>query len=206
MRLNVNPTRMELSKLKKKYAFAKRGHKLLKNKEDELIRRFLDFIDQDKVLREEMEEKLFKALKIFAQAGATIPLADLKEALFFTERKSELEAQPSRILNLETNKFSLKVKGDLHQYRFAATSAQYDQAMIQLNEVLPLMVQVASLENNLIIVAREIERTRRRVNALEYRLIPDLEDTIKYIRMKLSEMERGNLSRLMRLKEFSGKI
>jgi len=206
MRLNVNPTRMELSELRKKYSFAKRGYKLLKNKEDELIRRFLDFIDQDKVLREEMEEKLFKALKTFTQAEATIPLADLKEALFFTERKSELEEKSSRILNLETSKFSIKVKGDLHQYRFTSTNAQYDQAMIQLNEVLPLMVQVACLENSLIIVAREIERTRRRVNALEYRLIPDLEDTIKYISMKLSEMERGNLSRLMRLKEFSGKI
>ncbi len=206
MRLNVNPTRMELSKLKKKYFFAKRGHKLLKNKEDELMRRFLNFIDQDKVLRQEMEEKLFKALKIFAKGAAAIPLAELKEALFFSERKSRVEATPERILNLEANKFSLKVQGDLHRYRFLSTNARYDRALILLDEVLPLMIETAALEGSLILVAQEIERTRRRVNALEYRLIPDLEDTIKYISMKLSEMERGNLSRLMRLKELSGTI
>ena len=206
MRLNVNPTRMELSKLKTKHSFAKRGHKLLKNKEDELIRRFLDFIDRDKVLREEMEEKLSLALKIFVKAAVIIPPADLKEALFFTERKSEIEVIPSRILNLETSKFSLKTEGDLHRYRFSAVNSQYDKAVILLNEVLPLMIQVAGLEDSIILLAQEIERTRRRVNALEYRLIPDLDDTIKYISMKLSEIERGNLSRLMRLKEFSGTI
>ncbi len=202
MRLNVNPTRMELSKLKERYAFAKRGHRLLKNKEDELIRQFLDFIDRDKTLREEMEEKLFKALKDFAKAAVTIPLADLKEALFFAERKNLLNVVSSRILNLETYDFSFEIKGSLHKYNFSRTTAQYDRALILLEEVLPLMVRVAGLEQKIIIVAQEIERTRRRVNALEYRLIPDLEETIKYISMKLSEMERGNLSRLMRLKEF----
>ncbi len=201
MILAVNATRMELQNLKKRVKTAKRGHKLLKDKMDELMRNFLQLIHETRSIRENVEKELAGAYKSFIVARAVMSSDTLEEAIMSPSRLIKLKYKTVPIMNLREPEFELEAEGDVHCYGFNFTSADLDFAIETFGKVLEDLIKLAELENKVKDLAYEIETTRRRVNALEYVLIPNLEETIKYISMKLSEMERSNLSRLMRLKE-----
>ncbi|WP_097027326.1 V-type ATP synthase subunit D [Clostridium peptidivorans] len=205
MRLNVNPTRMELTTLKKRLVTATRGHKLLKDKQDELMRRFIELVKYNNELRKSVEEELQKSLKNFVMARAVMSSEFLEEAIAYPMESISLEIERKNIMsvNVPVMKFKRKMEsqeGSIYPYGFANTSAELDIAIEKLYLILPKLLELAEVEKTCQLMADEIEKTRRRVNALEYRTIPDLHETIKYIRMKLDENERSNLTRLMKVK------
>ena len=209
-RLNVNPTRMELSKLKKRLATATRGHKLLKDKQDELMRRFIDLIKYNNKLRGEVEDKLQGAFKDFLMASAAISPEFLEEAISYPKESISLELSEKNIMsvNVPVMNFIRKLEGDsgsIYPYGFYSTSSELDNSIEQLYLILPKLLELAEVEKSCQLMADEIEKTRRRVNALEYMTIPQLQETIKYIKMKLDENERGALSRLMKVKDMMEK-
>ncbi len=209
-RLNVNPTRMELSKLKKRLVTATRGHKLLKDKQDELMRRFIDLIKYNNKLRGEVEEKLQGAFKDFLMASAAISPEFLEEAISYPKESISLELSEKNIMsvNVPVMNFVRKLEGDsgsIYPYGFYSTSSELDNSIEQLYLILPKLLELAEVEKSCQLMADEIEKTRRRVNALEYMTIPQLQETIKYIKMKLDENERGALSRLMKVKDMMEK-
>jgi len=201
MRLTVNPNRMELLRLRKRLFLARRGHKLLKDKQEELMKRFLSLTGESKRLREEVEEKLRVAYGNFLSARGVMPEEVLEEALLFPQRKVAVKAEIVPVMNLRLPRFELEEEGDIFCYGLAGTSGDLDVALSLFSEALPSMMKLAEVEKWIELMAEEIEKTRRRVNALEYILIPNLEETIRSIGMKLSERERGNLTRLMKVKE-----
>jgi V/A-type H+-transporting ATPase subunit D len=201
VRLAVNPTRMELLRLRKRLQLARRGHKLLKDKQDELMKRFMGLVHQIKELRLSVEQELEQAWKRFLVARSVGGREVVEAAVSVPTRKSHVEVRKQQIMNVVVPVFELKTEGKLASYGLAATPAELDTALVAMERVLGRMVELASKEKALELIGDEIERTRRRVNALEYVLIPNLAETIRYISMKLSEMERGNLTRLMRVKE-----
>lgn len=205
MRLNVNPTRMELTKLKKRLVTATRGHKLLKDKQDELMRRFIDLVKYNNTLRREVEKELSASLKEFVMARAVMNSEMLEEAIVYPKEKISLELHTKNIMsvNVPVMEFKRALEGDegsIYPYGFASTSSELDDSILKLYTILPKLLELAEVEKSTQLMADEIEKTRRRVNALEYMTIPQLEETIRYIRMKLEENERGNLTRLMKVK------
>ncbi|WP_027623251.1 V-type ATP synthase subunit D [Clostridium lundense] len=205
MRLNVNPTRMELTKLKKRLVTATRGHKLLKDKQDELMRRFIDLIKYNNEIRKSVEHELQKSLKNFVMARAVMSSEFLEEAIVFPKESISLEVDRKNIMsvNVPVMKFKRKMEedeGSIYPYGFVNTSGELDTAIEKLYGILPKLLELAQVEKSCQLMADEIEKTRRRVNALEYMTIPQLQETIKYIVMKLDENERGNLTRLMKVK------
>lgn len=204
-RLNVNPTRMMLTTLKKRLATARRGHKLMKDKRDSLMKGFLELARENKRLREEVECELAKVYESFSIASAVMSQEVLEEALMFPKQGVELEVKDKNIMSVEVPVFDFKTTaedaGDIYPYGFAATSGELDGAISGLAGVLPAMLELAAKEKEAAMIAAELEKTRRRVNALEYVKIPQLEMTIKYIVMKLDENERGNQTRLMKVKD-----
>ena len=201
MRLAVNPTRMELLRLRKRIQLARRGHKLLKDKQDELMKRFMGLVHQIKELRLTVEEELEQAWKRFLVARSVGGSELVEAAVSVPARKTYVDVGREQIMNVVVPVFSLKTEGKLASYGLATTPADLDTSLVAMERVLGRMMELASKEKALELLSDEIEKTRRRVNALEYVLIPNLEETIRYISMKLSEMERGNLTRLMRVKE-----
>ena len=201
MRLSVNPNRMELLKLKKRIVIAHRGHKLLKDKQDELIRYFLDKLEEIKELRKEVEQSLRKSFLHFLKAHSVTSRQMIGEALMSPLIEVKIETSHTPLMNLRLVNYKLNVKGEYFSYGLVNTSNELDYALDSYYEILPKMVKLAQLEKNLEIISEEIARTRRRVNALEYILIPNLKETIRYITMKLIELERGNLVRLMKVKD-----
>jgi V/A-type H+-transporting ATPase subunit D len=201
MRLAVNPTRMELLRLRKRLRLARRGHKLLKDKQDELMKRFMGLVHQIKDLRLGVEEELESASKRFLVARSTGGSEAVETAVSVPTRKTYVEVGRVQIMNVVVPVFDLKTEGRLASYSLATTPAELDTSLVAMEKVLGRMIELASKKKALELIGDEIEKTRRRVNALEYVLIPSLEETIRYISMKLSEMERGNLTRLMRVKE-----
>ncbi|MFH1313264.1 MAG: V-type ATP synthase subunit D [Candidatus Eisenbacteria bacterium] len=201
MRLAVNPTRMELLRLRKRLQLARRGHKLLKDKRDELMKRFMGLVHQIKELRLDVEKELEEAWKRFLVARSVGGAEVIETAVSVPTRKTFVEVERDQIMNVVVPVFTLKTEGKLASYGLATTPAELDTSLVAMEKVLGRMVELASKEKALELIGDEIERTRRRVNALEYVLIPNLLETIRYISMKLSEMERGNLTRLMRVKE-----
>ena len=201
MKAQVNATRMELLNLKKRILIARRGHKLLKDKRDELIRQFLEMIKGYRPLREQMEEKLSHAFQGFIFARTTMSAKAVEESLLGSKEKAELVVGSQPIMNIRVPTFTLSGQPDVFCYGFAETSADLDRSLSLFAEALPLMVKVAEVERKIEMLTDEIERTRRRVNALEYVFIPDLEETIKHITMRLSEMERSFLTSLMKIKD-----
>ena len=200
--IQVKPTRMELSNLKKRKKVAVRGHKMMKDKRDELVRRFIEYARQNKALRAEVEEKLSRAMKSFVLARASMSNAEVEEALLYPARSSEVTAGTQHVLSIQVPKITITAQeGFTYPYGFATTSADLDLSVQLLAEVLPLLVQLAEIEKTCGRLADEIEKTRRRVNALEYVMIPQITETIRRIQMKLDENERGNLTRLMKTKE-----
>ena len=209
-RLNVNPTRMELTKLKKRLGTATRGHKLLKDKQDELMRRFIDLIKHNNELRKSVEEELQNAFKDFVMASALMSPEFLEEAIAYPKESISVEVETKNLMsvNVPIMKFKRKLEddaGSIYPYGFANTSADLDGALEKLYIILPKLLELAEVEKSCQLMADEIEKTRRTVNALEYMTIPQLKETIKYIRMKLGENERGALTRLMKVKSMMEK-
>ena len=204
-RLNVNPTRMELSKLKKKLTSARRGHKLLKDKRDELMRQFMNLIKENRKLRTEVEAAISEANRYMAVAGSVMQREVLETALMLPKQEVELEVTEKNVMSVYIPEFKTKFRSgdtnDIYSYGMAFTSIDLDGAVSALNSVLPKMIRLAEVEKACQLMADEIEKTRRRVNALEHIMIPDYEETIKYITMKLSENERSTTTSLMKVKD-----
>lgn len=204
-RLNVNPTRMELSSLKKKLASAQRGHKLLKDKRDELMRQFMNLIRENKQLRMEVEEGIAEANKYMAVAGSVMQREVLETALMLPKQEVELEVSEKNVMSVYIPVFSPKYRtgdtDDVYSYGTAFTSVDLDGAINALSEIFPKMIRLAEIEKACQLMADEIEKTRRRVNALEHIMIPDYQETIRYITMKLSENERSTTTSLMKVKD-----
>ncbi|MDD7464183.1 MAG: V-type ATP synthase subunit D [Anaerococcus sp.] len=206
-RLSVTPTRMNLNTLKKRLSTSKRGYKLLKDKQDELMRQFLDLIRENKALREEVEGLLSDSFKDFLVASSFMSPEFLEEAVSLPTQKIGLDIEIKNVMSVRIPKMEFEVdKGEnkeksIYPYGFAQTSAGLDTAIEGLNEVMDKLLRLAEIEKTCQLMADEIEGTRRRVNALEYRTIPDLEETIKYIRAKLEENERSTIARLMKVKD-----
>lgn len=209
-RLNVNPTRMELTKLKKRLVTATRGHKLLKDKQDELMRRFIDLIKHNNELRKKVEDELQNSFKDFVMASALMSSEFLEEAIAYPKESISVEVETKNVMSVNVPVMSFKRKleddpGSIYPYGFANTSAELDGAIEKLYLILPVLLELAEVEKSCQLMADEIEKTRRRVNALEYMTIPQLQETIKYIKMKLGENERGALTRLMKVKSMMEK-
>ncbi len=201
MLLKVNPNRMELIRLKKRLIVAKRGYKLLKDKRDALIQVFVRLAKESNMLREELEEKLLKCYAIFSNTSSLMSKLALEETLMFPKAKVKTEVSFKNVMSVNVPQYKLKCEGRYYSYGLVDTTAELDSALRKYHEILPLMLRVAELDKSLTLLANEIEKTRRRVNALEYVIIPDLEETIKFITMKLDEMARSNTSAIMRIKE-----
>lgn len=201
-KLNVNPTRMELRRLKTRLKTATRGHKLLKDKSDEMIRQFMLLIKENKALREEIEGELSGALKSFMLARAVSSDAIIEEAIAMPGVKVELSTGSKNLMGIDVPEFKI-VEGDskeLYPYSFASVTAELDDSIATLSTLLAKLLKLAEVEKACNMLADEIEKNRRRVNALEYVMIPQLEETIKYITMKLDENERAATIRLMKVK------
>lgn len=203
MNTRVNPTRMELTRLKRQIVVARRGHKLLKDKQDELIKRFIDLIKENKRLREEVERDLEMALKSFIMARSQMPQEVLEESLMIPTARVSIQIGKQNIMSVNVPKINIHQEegSNIYSYGLANTSAELDSAISILAGMLPKMLKLSEIEKTCQLMADEIEKTRRRVNALEYVMIPSIEETIKYITMKLDENERSTITRLMKIKE-----
>ncbi len=205
-RLNVNPTRMELTRLKKRLTTATRGHKLLKDKQDELMRRFIDLVKYNNELRKDVEEKIKNSLKDFVMARALMSSEILEEAIMYPKEKISLNVNIKNIMSVNVPEMKFKRlleddNGSIYPYGYSNTSAELDDSIEKLYGILPKLLELAEIEKSTQLMADEIEKTRRRVNALEYMTIPQLEETIKYIQMKLEENERSSIVRMMKVKD-----
>lgn len=201
----VNPTRMELTRLKKKLVTAMRGHKLLKDKRDELMRQFLDLVRENKELREKVERGIAQANKNFVLARASMSDEVLNAALLAPKQEVSLELKTRNVMSVDIPVLDYKTRtsdeNDIYSYGFAFTSSDLDDAVKSLSNLLPDMLRLAEVEKSCELMASEIEKTRRRVNALEHVMIPQTQANIKYITMKLDENERSTQIRLMKVKD-----
>lgn len=204
-RLNVNPTRMMLTTLKKRLVTATRGHKLMKDKRDELMKGFLELARENKELRAKVEAQLAHVYDSFSIASAAMSQEMMEEALMFPKQGVQLSVGSKNVMSVDVPVFDFKTTAtdaaDIYPYGFATTSGELDAAIAELSEVFPTMLELAAKEKEAAMLAAELEKTRRRVNALEYVKIPQLKMTIRYIVMKLDENERGNQTRLMKVKD-----
>ncbi|MBQ9527421.1 MAG: V-type ATP synthase subunit D [Fretibacterium sp.] len=200
-RINVNPNRMELSRLKKRLAVARRGHKLLKDKQDALIKAFLEKARAGKELREAVEKELAECYGTFVLSRAQTTPEVLEQALIFPGAKSTLSVDWHNVMSVMVPEYDVKQEGNPVNYGFVGVPVLLDSALEQFSKLILRLLQLAAEEKSIRLMAGEIERTRRRVNALEYVMIPNLTETIRYISMKLDEQERSTLSRLMKIKE-----
>ena len=203
--MNVNPTRMQLSRLKKQLNTALRGHKLLKDKRDELMRRFLERMRECKALREKVEAALREANDHFVEAAAVMSSEALDAALMCPKQQVLLQVESENVMSVDIPVFTAASRtadeGDVYPYGFAFTSFELDGAVEKLRDLMPDLIRLAELEKSAELMASEIEKTRRRVNALEHVMIPRYQETIKSIQMKLEENERGSRTRLMKVKD-----
>jgi len=198
---NVNPNRMELLRLKRRIQIAKRGHKLLKDKQDELVRQLFTLLKGIRELREQVEEELKIAQKKYAMAKASCDEEILYESFLISTKKLHLNIEQKKLLTFSVPVFKESIEGDVLSYGFSDTPMELDMALSALDKALKGLIELAEREKTLELLAVEIERTRRRVNALEFRLIPELEETVKFITQKLAEMERSDITRLMKIKD-----
>lgn len=201
----VNPTRMELTRLKKKLVTATRGHKLLKDKRDELMRQFLDLVRENMDLRKKVEAGIRSANTNFVLAKAGMSEPVLHAALAAPKQEVYLEAKKRNVMSVDVPVFEYKTRtadpNDIYSYGFAFTTGELDDAVKSLADILPDMLKLAETEKACQRMASEIEKTRRRVNALEHVIIPETKQNIKYITMKLDENERSTQIRLMKVKD-----
>ena len=204
-RLNVNPTRMELSRLKTRLKTAKSGHKLLKDKQDELMRQFIILVKQNRKLRVEVEGKLQDSFKDFLLARGVMSDEMLENAIAYSEDKLSVNIETKNVMSVIVPQMTFNKDMESREvnypYGYAQTSADLDDAVDGLNQVMKDLLELAEIEKACQLMADEVEKTRRRVNALEYMTIPQLEETIRYIQMKLDENERSSITRLMKVKD-----
>ncbi|MFH1564995.1 MAG: V-type ATP synthase subunit D [bacterium] len=199
--LNVNPTRMELLKLKKRIVTARRGHKLLKEKRDGLMREFMIVIKEAKILRFRVEDILGKSFSNFMMASSVMRPEAIESALMVQSSEIKISAATKNVMSVNIPEFNFEITPKPSGYGFLGTSGEMDIALDKFKKSLNDLIQLSTIEKSAALLAVEIEKTRRRVNALEYILIPDLEETMKYIYMKLAEQERSGIATLMVVKE-----
>lgn len=201
----INPTRMELTRLKRRLKTATRGHKLLKDKRDELMRQFLDIVRRNKELRVKVEKGLSEASSALTVASAVMSPEILEQSLLYPKQSVSLGMTFKNIMSVNVPEYSFTMKSEdaaeIFPYGFAQTSGELDDALAALSDVFRDMLELAQVEKTTQLLAEEIEKTRRRVNALEYVMIPDLQTNIKYISMKLEENDRSTKVRLMKVKD-----
>ena len=201
----INPTRMELTRLKGRLRTASRGHKLLKDKRDELMKQFLEIVRRNKELRKRVERGLEQANGAFTIAAAVMSPEMLEQSLLYPKQSVELEVGQRNMMSVNVPVYTFHTRNedpaDIFPYGFAQTSGELDAALERLSTVFQDMLELAEVEKTMQLLAQDIEKTRRRVNALEYVMIPDLQKNIRYISMKLEENERGNITRLMKVKD-----
>lgn len=203
--LNVNPTRMELTNLKRKLVTARRGHKLLKDKRDELMRRFMELVRENKALRQKVENGIKEANKYMSVARSVMSDAEISAALMMPIQQMSIDVGEKNVMSVVIPQFETKLKTadetDIYPYGFAFTSTELDGAVKYISDIMPDLIRLAETEKACRLMAAEIEKTRRRVNALEHVMIPQYEETIKYISMKLDENERSSNTRIMKVKD-----
>lgn len=201
----ITPTRMVLNQLKGRLKTAARGHKLLKDKRDELMRQFLDLVRQTRDLRDKVERELENCNAHFVNASAVMSKQALDGALLSPKQQVNLEIGSKNVMSVEIPQFESENrtadKGDIFPYGFAFTSFELDDAVMSLEKVLPDLILLAQYEKSCELMSAEIEKTRRRVNSLEHVMIPRYQETIKYISMKLEENDRSSRTRLMKVKD-----
>ena len=201
--VQVTPTRMELTRLKKKRIMAVRGHKLLKDKRDELMKQFISLVEQNKILREKVEHGIKKANQKFLLAKSEMSDEAIKVALMVPKQSLSIEVSNKNIMSVNVPQFKCQTrtanKNDIYSYGLAFTASSLDEAVESLSDVFEDMLKLAEIEKTCQLLAEEIEKTRRRVNALEYVVIPQTESGIRYISMKLDENERSAQARLMKM-------
>ena len=201
----INPTRMELTRLKGRLKTATRGHKLLKDKRDELMKQFLEIVRKNRALRKKVEQGLEEANAAFTVAASLMGPEMLEQALLYPKQSVELEMGFRNIMSVNVPVYTFHTKNEdpteIYPYGFAQTSGELDIALEALNRVFQDMLELAEVEKSMQLLAEDIEKTRRRVNALEYVMIPQMQEQIRYITMKLDENERANITRLMKVKE-----
>ena len=201
----INPTRMELTRLKGRLKTAQRGHKLLKDKRDELMKQFMDVVRENRALRRRVEEGLMKAHGSFTVAAALMSPEMLQQSLLYPKQSVELEMSFQNMMSVDVPRYQFRTTsqdpGEIYPYGFAQTSGELDDAVDAMAKVFQDMLKLAEIEKTSQLLAEEIEKTRRRVNALEYVKIPEMQENIKYITMKLDENERANTIRLMKVKD-----
>ena len=201
----INPTRMELTRLKGRLKTAQRGHKLLKDKRDELMKQFMDVIRENRSLRRRVEEGLMRAHGSFTVAAALMSPEMLEQSLLYPKQSVELDMTFQNIMSVDVPIYEFRTSsqdpGEIYPYGFAQTSGELDDAVDAMSQVFQDMLKLAEIEKTSQLLAEEIEKTRRRVNALEYVKIPEMQENIKYITMKLDENERANTIRLMKVKD-----
>ena len=201
----ITPTRMVLNQQKARLKTARKGHKLMKDKCDELMRQFMDIVRQNKELRLKVEEGMTAAFKSLQVASAIMSPDMLEQALLYPRQSVELDVKYKNIMSVNVPQYSFRTKNDdpseIYPYGFAQTSGELDDALDKLAHVFEDMLQLAQVEKSTQLLAQEIEKTRRRVNALEYVMIPEFEETIKYIQMKLDENESSTKVRLLKVKD-----
>ena len=201
----INPTRMELTRLKGRLRTATRGHKLLKDKRDELMKQFLEIVRKNRALRVKVEKGLEKAHAAFTVASAIMSPEMLEQALLYPKQSVELDMKSKNVMSVNVPVYQFHTRNEdpaeIYPYGFAQTSGELDAALEALSQVFQDMLELAEVEKTMQLLAEDIEKTRRRVNALEYVMIPDFQQKIRYISMKLDENERGNITRLMKVKE-----
>jgi V/A-type H+-transporting ATPase subunit D len=201
MAIKVKATRMEMLQLKKRLKLAEKGHKLLKDKLDELMRQFKILIGEYQGARSTLEEKLEAAYREFLFARAAMEEESLLDALRYPGAKAVVESSTRRVMNLTLPVFKVTIEGRVRNYGMFDTPPELDEALEVYKAVLPEIIKLAEHEKAIILIANEIDSTRRRVNSLEHVMIPEIRQAIRYIRLKLDEMERGNTTRLMKVKE-----
>ena len=203
--LRVNPTRMEMKKIQARYQTARKGHKLLKDKRDELMKQFLDVVREDKELRTRVEAALSEVYRGFSVASAVSSPKMLQEALICPKKECELAVDYKNVMSVTVPVFRARIlaegNSDSYNYGMAFTSGELDSSLRALSGIMEDLIRMAELEKTAQLLAEEIERTRRRVNALEHILMPQYLATVKSIKMKLDENERGNTTRLMKVKD-----
>ncbi len=203
--LNVNPTRMELTNLKRKLQTARKGHKLLKDKRDELMRQFLELVSENKQLRIKVEEGIRNANMHMSLACSTMSEESVAVALMLPTQSVNIDISNRNIMSVNVPEFKPVFRtsqtDSIYPYGFAFTSGDLDDAVKALSDIMPDMIRLAEVEKTCQLLSAEIEKNRRRVNALEHVMIPDYTDTIKYITMKLDENERSTTARLMKVKD-----
>ena len=201
MAKRVNATRMELLRLRRRTALARKGHKLLKDKLDGLIQRILKIVKDHRHLSRKLEKELIDVFQKLALSSAQISPDTLYAATLLPSCKTSVDISLQNIMGVKIPKYELKVEGNPISYGFAQTSAELDQALMRFKDILKELVKLAEHNKAILVIASQIIEIKRRVNALEYILIPELEQAVKYIRMKLSEMERSTIVSLLKIKD-----